>query len=515
MCRPGAAHRPEDQSPCATEPGKHQGKAASMKPSWKSQLPMWLCASMALAWAAVPVPAVEGAAAAGLPPVVLADFDQTGVNIRASTGVTAVAASPPRAAQPDELKTPQREGAADEDTPAVAEDSPPARRRAEPPTPTGKACHVSANGPGGVAFTSERWPDDWRGSEMLCFWVFRQRADERPETVELRCVEADGRANFWRKIELRHSGWKRIDVPLSAMRWGDQRAPRWDKVKNVVLFLRQPSELWLDSLWLAGGTSNEAAELTGEPLARLAFSQSDAASVAILRRDHVELITDSPRVDTRKLADHLQKTAETVLTQLALPKQEGLRGTLIVFDRDADYRRFVPRLGAYWNAQAAEPQSGGFTVQAIATAAYSEQHGSLRPVFTHEFIHSLLARALRISNRGEWLHEGLANYYQLRFHPQENIGAIVRAGVNDSAAHLPLEQLCSGKPIPMNRYWQAMTVAEMFLTDDAYRRSLPRLLDAFGTDGSTDLGPRLEILGKDWTSLAEDWKQFCLRQYAP
>jgi len=226
------------------------------------------------------------------------------------------------------------------------------------------------------------------------------------------------------------------------------------------------------------------------------------------------LISDCSKIDTNKLADHLQTVAESVLKQLALPKQEGLRGTLIVFDRDADYRQFVPRLGAYWNAHAAEPKSGGFTVQAIATAAYSEQHGTLRPVFTHEFIHSLLARALRVSNRGEWLHEGLANYYQLRFHPQENIAEIVRSGVEDPSNHLPLEQLCSGKPVPMNRYWQAMTVVEMLLTDDAYRASLPQLLEAFGTDGSTDLGPRLEILGKDWASLAEDWKRFCLRHYA-
>lgn len=485
-----------------------------MKRCFQSRLPIGLCAWIALAWVSVAVPAADVGPAAGLPSVVLADFDQTAVDIRSSTGVTAAVASPPRSPQADELTTPQREGSADEETPSRSHGGPLSPRRAEAPAPSGKACRVSANGAGGVAFTSERWPADWRGNEMLSFWVFRHGGDEQPETIELRCVEADGRANFWRKTELRHSGWKRIEVPLSAMRWGDQRAPRWDKVKTVVVFLRQPSELWFDSLWLAGGTSNEAAELAGDALARLAFPRSNAASVALVRRDHVELITDCSRIDTNKLADHLQTVAETVLKQLALPKQEGLRGTLLVFDRDPDYRQFVPRLGNYWNAQAAEPKSGGFTVQAIATAAYSEQHGTLRPVFTHEFIHSLLARALCISNRGEWLHEGLANYYQLRFHPQENIGEIVRAGVGDSSAHLPLEQLCSGKPIPMNRYWQAMTVAEMLLIDDAYRRALPQLLDAFGANGSTDLGPRLEILGKDWNAFTEDWKRFCLRQYA-
>lgn len=479
------------------------------------RLPARISVWMVLACCASPILAADRAPPAAASVVVLADFDQTAPQLRASTGVTVAVAEPPRHAKPDEQNAPpQREASDDGPTTADAAGGPGGRQPAEPLLPTGKACRISSGGPGGAALSSERWPTDWRSSAALCLWVFRQPTDERPETIELRCVEEDGRAHFWRKIELRHSGWKLIEVPLSAMRWGDQRAPRWDKVKNMVLFVRQPSELWIDSLWLSAGANNEAAELAGERLARLAFPRSDASQVAVVRREQVELISDCSKIDANKLADHLQSVAETVLKQLALPKQEGLRGTLIVFDRDPDYRQFVPRLGAYWNAQAAEPQSGGFTVQAIATAAYSEQHGTLRPVFTHEFIHSLLARALHISNRGEWLHEGLANYYQLRFHPQENIAEIVRSGVEDPSSHLPLEKLCDGKPIPMNRYWQAMTVAEMLLTDEAYRASLPRLLEAFGTDGSTDLGPRLKLLGKDWTAFTADWKQFCLRHYA-
>ncbi len=448
--------------------------------------------------------------------VVLADFDQTIPRTRSSSGVTAAVAEPPRPVNRDERNAaPQREAGGDGHPTADASAGSNEAPSAEPLLPAGKACRISSGGSGGVAFSSEDWPTDWRTNAALSAWVFRQPTDDRPDTIELRCVENDGRAHFWRKVELRHSGWKRVEVPLSAMRWGDQRAPRWDKVKNLVLFLRERSDLWIDSVSLSVGPDNDAAELAGERLARLAFPQSDAAAVTIVRRELVELITDCSKIDANKLADHLQNVGETVLKQLGLPKQNDLRGTLIVFDRDADYRQFVPRLGAYWNAQAAEPKSGGFTVQAIATTAYSERHGTLRPVYTHEFVHSLLARALRVSNRGEWLHEGLANYYQLRFHPQENIADIVRSGVDDSSQQLPLEELCNGKPIPMNRYWQAMTVVEMLLTDEAYRTSLTRLLEAFGSDGSTDLGPRLKILEKDWTSLTEDWKRFCLRQYAP
>lgn len=474
-----------------------------------------LSVGIVLACWASPILAADRVPPADRSVVVLADFDQKAPQMRSSTGVTVAVAEPPRPVNADEQNAPpQREAGGDGQPTADAFAGSNGTPSAEPLLPTGKACRVSTSGPGAVAFSSEDWPTDWRTNAALSLWVFRRPTDERPETIELRCVENDGRAHFWRKIELRHSGWKLIKVPLSAMRWGDQRAPRWDKVKNLVLFVRQQSELWIDSLWLSAGANKEASELAGPRLARLAFPQSDAARVAVVRRERVELISDCARIDAEKLADHLQSVAETVLKQLALPEQEGLRGTLIVFDRDSDYRQFVPRLGAYWNAQAAEPQSGGFTVQAIATAAYSEQHGTLRPVFTHEFIHSLLARALRISNRGEWLHEGLANYYQLRSHPQENIAEIVRSGVENPVSHLPLEQLCNGKPIPMNRYWQAMTVVEMLLTDDAYRATLPRLLGAFGTDGSTDLGPRLDILGKDWASFAEDWQRFCLKHYA-
>ncbi|MDQ3621808.1 MAG: hypothetical protein M3463_04865 [Verrucomicrobiota bacterium] len=157
-----------------------------------------------------------------------------------------------------------------------------------------------------------------------------------------------------------------------------------------------------------------------------------------------------------------------------LEESSDLAPLLVFSSRDA-YRAFPARLAAKLNAEATVPRAGGFTVFGIATSFWDPEQGSLRPVYTHEFVHALLSDRLRLDNRGEWLHEGLASRYQLRFHPQENFGAIVADGLAAASRRLPLERLCDGQPIPSNRYWQALTVAGMLLQQEKYAPRAGRL----------------------------------------
>lgn len=443
--------------------------------------------------------------------VVLADFDGLSPDIRSSDAVRVQVESVPQPLEKADsaFEHAQFEGANELDRTTADKD------RGAIIAPRGRGCRLKAQSSGGTAFSAPYWPSDWCDYAMLYLWIYRESQAERPDQIELRCVEADGLAHFWRKIELNHRGWKLLVVPLQSLRWGDRRVPRWDAVKHLVFYCRTATDdLWIDSIQLALGTERDSAELSGPWLARLAFPNKRADEITIVARQRVELLTDSARIESDRLANHLQQTAETVLRDLPIATDDQrIRGTLIVFDREADYRQFIPRLAAYWNSQGDEPKSGGFTIQAIATSSFSEQHGTLRPVFTHEFVHSLMARALRITNRGEWLHEGLANYYQLRFHPQEGVGRIVLDGIGQADMHLPLKQLCNGRPIPMNRYWQAMTLVEMFLTDETCRLQFAKLLEAFSRNGSTDLEPHLGLLGGDWPALTERWKRFCRETY--
>jgi hypothetical protein len=115
-------------------------------------------------------------------------------------------------------------------------------------------------------------------------------------------------------------------------------------------------------------------------------------------------------------------------------------------------------------------------LQAIATAGWDPEKGSLRPVFLHEFVHSFFELSAGLPQEGGWVQEGLASYYQLQFHPQADLAKIVQAGLRDPKSHLPLKDLCSGKRIPTNRYWQAMTVWQFLLSTPKYREKLPHAL---------------------------------------
>ena len=48
------------------------------------------------------------------------------------------------------------------------------------------------------------------------------------------------------------------------------------------------------------------------------------------------------------------------------------------------------------------------TMHGISTSYWDPRFGTFRPVFTHEFVHSLLAHGAVLSNHSEWFHEGEA-----------------------------------------------------------------------------------------------------------
>ena len=122
---------------------------------------------------------------------------------------------------------------------------------------------------------------------------------------------------------------------------------------------------------------------------------------------------------------------------------------------------------------------------------------------------------LGFDNHGDWLHEGLAARTQLHFHPQPGFDKIVRAGLADPAARTPLAELASGRPIPVQRYWQAATLVELLLESPQYAPLRPALIDGLRKSGSAELGPHLEdVLKTDWAGLEADWKRWCEQRYA-
>ena len=211
---------------------------------------------------------------------------------------------------------------------------------------------------------------------------------------------------------------------MSWFRWGNGHLPDWKRIERVGLWLRGESELQIDNLALVDDDPARGAALNAEDVISLAFGdkpnlQRKTGTQAIVASDAQDMQAD-------QLVEHLEKVAATL--DADLPELgSGPPAVLLVFGSDDDYRGFSPRLGAKLGADAPPPKSDGYTLHGVATAAWSPRYGTLRPVYTHEFVHAYLIPRLGFDNQGDWLHEGLAARTQLRFHPQPGFDRIVLA----------------------------------------------------------------------------------------
>ncbi len=386
--------------------------------------------------------------------------------------------------------------------------------------PAGMGLAVNADG-GGLFLRAGKGPEDWTQCDGVSFWVHRSANEAKrraKSAMEVQIYEKDGGARFWRKVELDHTGWKQVDVPLKWFRWSSGRVPRWERADRMGLWFRDDTEVVIDTIVVAGGQGGEngaarPAELSVDDIRKIAFPSTPADDVTVVANADVRLLTDAPDLDAKRLAAHLSDVADQVRKDLSL-ERPSIRPVLVVFATDDAYRAFPPRLAEQLNAASGVPTSSGYTLHGISTSSWSARWGTLRPVYTHEYVHGLIARSIGVANSGEWFQEGLASYYQVRFHPQESLGKIVRTGISQPTRHLPLPELCNGKPISGNRYWQALSLIGLLIQSEEHAPHLPKLLAAIGRSGATDLAPHLPTIFKtDWQQLTADWKQHCRETY--
>ncbi|MCA9246747.1 MAG: hypothetical protein KDA42_06515 [Planctomycetales bacterium] len=380
--------------------------------------------------------------------------------------------------------------------------------------PAGAALAIHTAGQGGLYTTGTIAQRDWSDIESLAFWVYRQPPPgvPVPSVMEVQFIEADGKARFWRRIVLEHEGWQRIELPLYWFRWGEGRVPQWDRVARLGFWFRDAVDVVIDSVAIAKGRP-DAATLTLDRLSPVAFPSGDETKIRRMESPSVRVLTDASELDIKRLGTHLEQVAMTLRRDLGEARSAS-PATLLVFENESAYRSFPRRLAKQMGSSAAAPRSSGYTLHGIATSSWSDQYGTLRPVYTHEFVHSLVALSTGIPNHGQWLHEGLAVRYQLRFHPQADFRAIVLRGLGDDSLRLPLAELCTDNSIPNERYWQAMTVVEMLIEDDRFSACWPKLLAAFSLGGSANLAPHLEsILATDWDELESTWRAYCETEY--
>ncbi len=354
---------------------------------------------------------------------------------------------------------------------------------------SGWCLHVKPAPQSGIG--SRQVPSDWTGFGKL---TFRARA-AADTSVEVRVPAGEGRAAYWRRVDLRGGSWQTVRLPLGWLRRAEGPAPSWSTVKAVSFTFRDATEVWLDDVAVSAGSP---------------FLSPEA--VATVTGGHVTLgryaavISAVPSLDASALASRLDAVAEAVLADIPFLGAPAAPVPLVVFPDEPSYRDGVVRIGAAFAARADSPGHDGHTIEGIATSSWDAAQGFARPVYTHEFVHALLTATSTLPNSGEWLQEGLASWYQLRFHPQPSFADGLRRHLDRP---LPLSRLCDGAHVQAQYYGETWTVIGTMLEEPSWTGTLPRVFEAAARTGSTSL----VSLGVDLAALDRDRRGWAARRF--
>lgn len=382
-------------------------------------------------------------------------------------------------------------------------------KRADDLTPDGQMAKLDAEDGAYFALKKDLPRVAWERAERVSFWVSRspEEAKRDPDcTFDLLFLDATNRTTFSRKVVVKGSGWQQVEIPLEWIAPSAGQVGSWPDVQRLAFSFREESHFSLDALQadLAAKPRAGTALVTMLPIA---FPDTPAKGIKTAEREGYVVATNAPDCDPALMADLLKPIAEQLAKDLPLEPQVA-PGRLLIFKTREEYQKFPPRLAEQFGKEAAPPKSDGFTLLGWATSSWDEKQGLQRPVFVHEFVHSVLESRLRLANSGEWFQEGLATHYQLLKYPQKNVPQIIQDGI--AREQFDLKALTSGKPIAGTTYWQAATLCSLLVRDPAYQPQLKELVAAFRKSHSTALEPHLAtVLKVDFDQLTKDWKQHC------
>lgn len=343
----------------------------------------------------------------------------------------------------------------------------------------------------GSRIGTDHVPADWRGFGEVRFMA---RADAGT-AFEIRVVGGEPGAAWWRKVEVSADGWQEVRVPLAWMRRAEGPAPSWAAIRGLSFAFRDSTRVWIDDVAVVSGRPERTPEMVAAVTGGVVTSGRHAA-----------VVTQVPSLDARKLVADLDAVGDLVLRDLPFLHAPPVAVSLVVFPDVASYHAGVVGIGAAFGARAPTPTTDGFTIADIAMSSWDPGVGTDRPVFVHEFVHALLDQIAGLPNRGEWLQEGLASWYQIRRHPQANLGEVIRGQL---ARPTPLARLCDGTDIPTTLYGDAWAVVGTLLEEPRWAGTMPALFEATRRTGST----ALSAIGADLDALEADRRVWAARHF--
>lgn len=241
---------------------------------------------------------------------------------------------------------------------------------------SGWCLHLQPAAKSGIRST--RVPSDWTRHGQLSFRA-RTAVDT---TIEVWIPAGEGRAAYWRRVDLRGGAWQDVHLDLGWLRRADGPAPSWSSVNGLAFTFRDATGVWLDDIALVDGSPALSPE---------AVAVVTGGTVTTGR--HAAVISMVPSLDGAALASALDAVADALFADLPFLQVPVTPAPLVVFPDVGSYQAGVIRLGNAFAATVAAPTNHGFTIEGIATSSWDPLQGAARPVYVHEFVHALLTRA--------------------------------------------------------------------------------------------------------------------------
>ncbi len=300
-------------------------------------------------------------------------------------------------------------------------------------------------------------------------------------------------ARFWRKLDLTDEPvgqWLTSEIPLAFFRHSGGFHLDWGEVERFGFYFRNAGVLDLDDIaWVAANDRHPAPWLTPQVLAPLAFGEATDV-VRTIEAGRFVVLTDAPveAEGARLELARLEAAVAGIFPGVSRPRER--RVPLLIFAAEGDYRNFWPSFGEAFDSISPPPRSDGYAALGVAAAWHDPAQGPVRPVLLHEACHALLAPEFGLANRSEWLHEGLASYFQLPWTGQDLVD-LNRTRIRTGNLE-PLAKLCDGSPISLEKYAQAALLVKWLVEDEERLESLRRAIERMSREGTTDLGKFVE-----------------------
>ena len=311
---------------------------------------------------------------------------------------------------------------------------------------------------------------------------------ENPLVFEFQVYATERNAWRWSKVTLDTPGWRTVELPTRYFRHSPTAYLPFEETRRFAFRFRNAGRMNLDTIELVDASfTMRPGELTLKEIGQLAFGEK----AMIHRGKTFAVITDEPRLKADETLAALDKMLAMVLADFPTLKAPKSISPLLVFSDEAHYRAFWKELAAKFNSQGPTPTSDGYSMLGIGGSYYDPRLGSVRPVYAHEASHALMARLFGIASEGDWLHEGLANYYQLHL-TNQNPASIAKTLVAQRRL-IPLNQLLNGRPLQIKEYAQAALFIEWIMANGTRKERLLPAIRYMAKKGSTAFEPAAKV----------------------